>query len=300
MKRFPGKFKLFSFYGLRDRQDDASAGWNERNVYYLWATLRKLDSGRVIPNVKGLEVEFRIAFTLPGNVAIRVSKLCVPVSRSGSFRNLRFRACIPPDSPPNVWIGIRVVDALTTHWMYCSEEGKDNRLAVSPGARGQLFTIPLHDSLSWKPFTADGNYCYHNAVPDFSQILAVVIEMGTETSWRPGDDPGKVQLKEIFVWNICLQRNPELRQLSRARYPSKTSRRFGICSSNAAHYLPALPNGLYSAASLSQHAAHTGLRRSGCATTFMVAYSLLANGETGKAAATVLALGSLSTAGQPL
>jgi len=193
------QFKLFSFYGLRDRQDDASPGWNERNVYYLWADpLGSSIQARVMPNAKGLEVEFqnrRARF--PGNVAIRVSKLCVPVARSGSFRNLRFRAYIPPGSPPNVWLGIRVVDALTTHWMYCSEEGKDNRLTVSPGVRGQLFTIPLHDSNSWKPFTADGNYCYHSAIPDFSQILAVVIEVGTETSWRPGDDPGKVQLKDF-------------------------------------------------------------------------------------------------------
>ena len=41
------EFKLFSFYGLRDRQDDASAGWNERNVYYLWAD--PLGSFRSLP-----------------------------------------------------------------------------------------------------------------------------------------------------------------------------------------------------------------------------------------------------------
>jgi hypothetical protein len=61
----------------------------------------------------------------------------------------------------------------------------------------ESFKIPLSNPAFWAPFAADGNYCYRNSIPDFSQILAVVIELGTETMGRPGDDPGVIQLKDF-------------------------------------------------------------------------------------------------------
>ncbi len=86
-------------------------------------------------------------------------------------------------------------------------------------------------------------------------------------------------------------RNPELRQLSRARYSGEDLAQIReLLIKRGTLSFPALPNGLYSAASVSQHAAHTGYQAVWVRDNVYVAYSLLANGETGKAAATVLAL----------
>jgi GH15 family glucan-1,4-alpha-glucosidase len=86
-------------------------------------------------------------------------------------------------------------------------------------------------------------------------------------------------------------RNPELRELFRARYSAGDVAqirdlliRYGTLS------FPALANGLYSAASLSPHATHTGYQAVWVRDNVYVAYSLLSNGEPGKAAAAVLAL----------
>ena len=118
-----------------------------------------------------------------------------------------------------------------------------------------------------------------------------MIEVGTETSWRPGDDPGVVQLKDFRLKNNMSPRNPELRQLSRARYSVEDVAQIrDLLIKRGTLSFPALPNGLYSAASLSQHAAHTGYQGVWVRDNVYVAYSLLANGETGKAAAAVLAL----------
>jgi phosphorylase kinase alpha/beta subunit len=86
-------------------------------------------------------------------------------------------------------------------------------------------------------------------------------------------------------------RNPELRQLSRARYSGEDLAQIReLLIKRGTLSFPALPNGLYSAASVSQHAAHTGYQAVWVRDNVYVAYSLLANGEAGKAAATVLAL----------
>jgi hypothetical protein len=129
------EFKLFSFYGLRDPQKTVAV-WNEQNVYYLWADPQGSSiRARVIPN--GLEVEFQNLRTkYPGNVAVRVRKLGVPCKFEG-FKYLRFHAVSPPGSPPNVCIGLRVVDALTTHWMHCNED--DNKPRIEPVGRERKF-----------------------------------------------------------------------------------------------------------------------------------------------------------------
>jgi hypothetical protein len=86
-------------------------------------------------------------------------------------------------------------------------------------------------------------------------------------------------------------RNPELRQLSRARYSGEDVAQIrDLLIKGGTLSFPALPNGLFSAASVNQHAAHTGYQAVWVRDNVYVAYSLFANGETGKAAATVLAL----------
>src|SRR5262245_45354043 len=86
-------------------------------------------------------------------------------------------------------------------------------------------------------------------------------------------------------------RNPELRQLFRAHYSVVDIGQIrDLLIKRGTLSFPALANGLYSAASVSQLAAHTGYQAVWVRDNVYVAYSLLANGETGKAAATVLAL----------
>src|SRR4029450_13310882 len=92
-------------------------------------------------------------------------------------------------------------------------------------------------------------------------------------------------------WNSMYPRNPELRQLSRPRYSvADVAQIRELLIKGGTLSFPSLANGLYSAASLSKESTHTGYQAVWVRDNVYVAYSLLANGETGKAAAAVLAL----------
>ena len=82
------------------------------------------------------------------------------------------------------------------------------------------------------------------------------------------------------------RRNPELQQLVRARYSvDDVAKIRELLIKRGTLSFPALPNGLHSAASVSEAAAHTGYQGVWVRDNVYVAHSLLANGEAGKAAA---------------
>jgi hypothetical protein len=211
-QRHAGKeFQLFSLYGLCDQQEDSAVDSNEEHVYYLWADpgvgswIRARIVGDDVSDPEYgtvFQVEFQNQLGgFPGNVAIRLRKRSVPSALPNRFQRLRFYARIPSNSEAlapvageNVYIGIRVVDALTTHWEYCRVPHQYILMQVA-GERWQEFKIPLQDAAHWSVFPADGNYRYHDHEPDFSQILAVVFEMGSKGKGRPGPGAGVVQLK---------------------------------------------------------------------------------------------------------
>jgi GH15 family glucan-1,4-alpha-glucosidase len=86
-------------------------------------------------------------------------------------------------------------------------------------------------------------------------------------------------------------RNPDLRHLFRAQYSVEGIARIrDLLLDRGTLSFPALANGLYSAASARQAAAHTGYQAVWVRDNVYIAHSLLENGEPARAAATVLAL----------
>ena len=86
-------------------------------------------------------------------------------------------------------------------------------------------------------------------------------------------------------------RNPDLRRLFRARYSVEGIALIrDLLFDRGTLRFPVLPNGLFSAASVSSAAAHTGYQAVWVRDNVHVAHSLLVNGEPAKAAAAVLAL----------
>ncbi len=65
----------------------------------------------------------------------------------------------------------------------------------TPGEDWKEYAIPLDRVLQWHVFTADGNSCYQDDTPDFSQVLAVVIVVGAKGAGRPGAGVGAIQLR---------------------------------------------------------------------------------------------------------
>jgi hypothetical protein len=204
------EFQLFTFYGLSDR--GAAVHRKAEHVYFLWA-----DAGvgswiraHIVDSDGSGDAEqgpvWRVEFQnqpkgFPCNVALRPRKRAVLSAAPKRFRQLRFCARIPsnfrdlvPGAGADVHIGIRVVDALTTHWEYC-HVAHEYILTKISGEGWQQFQIPLHDSKLWSVFEADGNCRYYDDQPDFSQILAVVVELGSEMEGRPGPGGGVVELR---------------------------------------------------------------------------------------------------------
>ena len=46
-------------------------------------------------------------------------------------------------------------------------------------------------------FESDGNHLYHSSRPDFSQIIAVIIEVGDFDGNRAGKGAGVVEVKDF-------------------------------------------------------------------------------------------------------
>jgi hypothetical protein len=198
-KRRPGEaFELYSFHGLREAES-ADEHYSEEDVYYLWADAGVGSSIRakvVASDPRITEIRYENKPTgFPGNVALRPNGRNLAAQASGRFKKLRFEACIPEGATTSVTFGIRVVDALSTHWEYCRVPHEYHLMTVKPGEGWKEFVIPLDSTLRWSVFTADGNSLYHDDTPDFSQVLAVVIEVGSKGAGRPGAGKGAIQLR---------------------------------------------------------------------------------------------------------
>jgi hypothetical protein len=214
--RQPGReFQLATLYGLSGQPEDPGVGLNYQSVYYLWADAgvgswihahilnQELPETGERENVMKVEFDNR-AGGFPGNVAIRLRKRSVPSAAPGRFQRIRFSARIPSnvDAVPacaSVHMAARVVDALATHWGYCDVDHEYVLMPVDAAKGWQEFEIPLKDLNRWSVFKADGNYLYHDEQPDFSQILAVVVEVGSGGAGRPGPGSGVVLLKDFRV-----------------------------------------------------------------------------------------------------
>jgi hypothetical protein len=215
-RKYSGQeFQLFTFCGLCDWPDDSST--HEGYVYHLWADAaaaswirasvidEKPPEGAAHAHI--FRVEFRNeAGGFPANVAIRPKKRQVASADAKGFQRLRFSARAlssteaTPGSETTLAIGVRIMDALTTHWEYCRVAHEYILMSLSAGEDWKEFEILLGDPTRWSVFHADGNYRYHDDRPDFSKVLGVVVEMGSKAKGRPGAGSGTILLK-----GFCLE-----------------------------------------------------------------------------------------------
>jgi hypothetical protein len=200
-QRRPGsEFELFSFYGLSEAGPGSGHGCEE-DVYYLWADAAAGSSirARVLPGDTPItEVRYDNApGGFPANIAVRPGGRDLVSAASGRFAALRFEARVPEGATTAVTFGVRVVDALVTHWEYCRLPHEYRLMTVSPGEPWKEFVIPLDDPSRWSVFASDGNALYHDDRPDFSRVLAVIFEVGSKSAGRPGAGSGVVQFKDL-------------------------------------------------------------------------------------------------------
>jgi hypothetical protein len=205
---YPGEnFKLFSFYGLREATE-LMHGSGEEEVYYLWADPRgdswvraeaRDERARGKRSEHLLRVDFKNApGSYPGNIAVRLKHRAVVSAAPQRFRRLSFCARVPARAGA-VYVGIRIVDALATHWAHGRTTGEYSLETVKPGGEWQDFEIAL-EGPHWWVFASDGNYLYHDKKPDFSQILVIVAEVGgSRENGRPGRGGGVIEFKDFRV-----------------------------------------------------------------------------------------------------
>jgi len=199
------RFKLYTFCGLTDtpESDEASPETDLEDVYYLWADAGAGSSvqAQVLrqDGKKLTRIRFDNKEGAPGNVAFRINGRNL-LYKEGGFRTLKFSTRIPADSEqgdlPTVQMGLRVVDALKTHWIYSREEWY-KALYAEKGEWSEQ-TIDLSKA-KWNVFPTDGNALYHDDKPDFSMILAVVVEVGGRSPGRAGGGKGVVDIEDFSV-----------------------------------------------------------------------------------------------------
>lgn len=198
-RRAGHEFELYSLYGLSGSEPPAEERCEEW-VYYLWADAAagsSIGARLTCGDPPGAEIRFDNAPAgFPGNVALRPMGRRVAAA-SGRFAALRFEARVAEGAATPVTFGLRVVDALTTHWEYSRVPHEYRLMTVTPGADWKAFDIPLNDNSRWSVFGADGNSLYHDDAPDFSQVLAVVVEVGTKAAGRPGPGAGAMEIRNL-------------------------------------------------------------------------------------------------------
>jgi hypothetical protein len=204
----PERFKLYTLCGITDTQgpDQSSPDADLEDVYFLWADAGAGSSikAKVIrEGGKRTEIRFDNAEgSHPSNVAFRIKGRNLVYQECG-FRMLKFLAKIPANVRSGelreVQLGIRIVDALKTHWMYSYLEGyKPLYVGKTEPKEWQEFKVDLSGG-NWQVFKTDGNALYHDERPDFSMILAVIVEVGKRNALRPGSGKGVLELKDFAV-----------------------------------------------------------------------------------------------------
>ncbi len=204
----PERFKLYSFCGITDIQesDEASADADLEDIYYLWADAGagSLIQARVLRDgEKRTQIKFdNKEGAHPGNVAFRIKGRNL-IYKEGGFSTLTFLARIPAALEEGdlkiVQLGIRIIDALKTHWIYSRLEGYRALVVDSTEPDRWVQHRVNLSSGKWKVFETDGNALYHGEKPDFSMILGVVVEVGKQNAGRSGSGKGIVELKDFTV-----------------------------------------------------------------------------------------------------
>ncbi|HEY5957462.1 MAG TPA: hypothetical protein VIV60_12940 [Polyangiaceae bacterium] len=205
--------RAFTLCGQRTIAEDAPAGVPGRErIYRLWADPTTPVS-RIEVEVPtrghsdGLLVRFDNRGEYPGDVTIRPFG-DVAMSNPHNRRFLHFiardRRLCGSTRDEHITLAVRVIDRVGTQWIY-QRRSRDRYIFCVPlGDDYHAVELELTDEDSWSVFVVDDNWNRErNAVPDFSVIPAIVVEIGIgEKVCRPGPGCGAVE-----ILGICLSDN---------------------------------------------------------------------------------------------
>jgi hypothetical protein len=222
-------FKLHTLSGVLDDQDntpihEVKATDDHEAVYHLWANSEhgSTISARLLrDSIVRHHVRFHNGSNDHlSNVSFRPSgrRLLITENKRTPFRRIEFRVRIPKLIDPTgvsedtrrlgdaeeLVLGIRVMDRYRTHWQLCvrgtgkyawypircsdSEEWTHVRIDLSEPAPRQ-----------WHVFEADGNPFYHSGKPDFSVVMAVIIECGAGYKGAAVEGGGVFEVADFVI-----------------------------------------------------------------------------------------------------
>lgn len=94
----------------------------------------------------------------------------------------------------SIALGYRVIDRYGTHWRI----NDSRRMEVLSSKEWTTLTVDLAGE-SWSVFHHDGNYRYARIEPDFSMIVALVIEFGGDEGDQasPGKGAGEIHIRRL-------------------------------------------------------------------------------------------------------
>jgi hypothetical protein len=291
------------------------------SVYYLWADPRSggTISARLVRQGKLRHV---VRFNNEsaehtGNVAFRPTGRTVLRSPDGAFNRLAFRVRISASSAGSkardrgsagkadeAVLAVRVVDRYQSHWKH-ADHGYNlwKQIPCSDPEQWQEVRINLACP-EWELFRFDGNWKYPPVRPDFSEIMAVVIEFAKsngETPPGPARGAGVVEIADFTIDRrplnapienpMPIPQNPELAPLLREEYtPADLRAVRDFLDRNETLTIPRLSTGLFSAALTTAYSKGTNYHAVWIRDNVHVAYAHLAHGLPGVAAATARAL----------
>lgn len=210
---------LHTFHGLSPRPIQ-KAPPDFTSIYYLWADAEGSQISASLepkePPETGLR-HFAVKFVnapgtyscnaafRPGGTSALDNAPGTPSDSGFANRYLSFEARRPRPKRGGlevIGMGYRVIDRMGTHWML----QRGARIDRVNSTQWAPFNIDLGDR-AWSVFTSDGNYLYARNLPDFSLIVAVVIDFGSDEGdgEPPGDGEG-----EVHVRNFRLRETPLL------------------------------------------------------------------------------------------
>jgi len=202
-----GDLPLYTFSGLRagprdedvvqDFKIDRGRHVNPNPVSYLWADVYRGNS--ITASVEEADPP-HLSITFENKPASWASNVAIrPISESAVTRRdrpiLAFETRLGPESPPGIFISIRVANGFCQHWAY----GLDGRYLAFPVTEAWNRIEIRLTSDEWWLFAVDGNYAYGPRNPDFNIISSVVLVLGGAGMTEPGPGRGTVLVRNLHL-----------------------------------------------------------------------------------------------------
>jgi predicted alpha/beta hydrolase family esterase len=206
---------MFTFCGIKKGKDLGKLEDTDalEQIYFLWADASEGStvSAEVVQEntEKFIRIKFNNKSSVSSNVALRPGGITL-IFRKEGYQEIKFKARIPSETQEadlnKVQVSIRVIDALTTHWKYIkpgrSEYYEPLIVESSNTAGGWIeMKVDLGNHDKWHFFDSDGNWKYRASYPEFTSILAIIVEVGShqKNGHCPGEGQGIVDIKDFSI-----------------------------------------------------------------------------------------------------